>query len=96
MVTSPNEQGVVLIGCKDENKSSRNRIYQLIQKKGKLQWEQMNQTLKYPRYKAVSMLISDEIATCETIYSPLKRIIEKTMQTNLTFKKSFWNNNSFE
>ena len=90
MVTSPNGQGVVLIGCTDKNKSSRNNIYQLIQKMGKLQWKQMNQTLKYPRYKAVSMLIPDELATCDTIYSPLysKGIIETMMQKSLNFENS--------
>lgn len=88
MVTSPNGQGVVLLGCTD--KSSRYNIYQLIQKMGKLQWEQMNQTLKYPRSKAVSMLIPDELATCDTIYSPLysKGIIETMMQKSLNFENS--------
>ena len=74
MQTSPNGQGVVLLGCNDGTryyKDNLKYIYELQQNEGKLQWKQMNQTLTYPRYKTVSMLIPDELAICDTIVNSL-------------------------
>ena len=93
MQTSPNGQGVVLLGCNDGTryyKDNLKYIYELQQNEGKLQWKQMNQTLTYPRYKTVSMLIPDELAICDTIYTPLylQGIIEITALKNINYENT--------
>ena len=83
MLTSPDGQGVILLGCDDGTRNYKNTlkaIYELQQYEGKLQWKQINQTLTYPRTKTGSMYIPDELAICDTEYTPLylKGIIEIT------------------
>ena len=63
MITSPNGEGVILVGCFDMNNYSPN-IYELIHENGNLIWKIKPQKLKYPRTLTVSMLIPDEITTC--------------------------------
>ena len=63
MITSPNGEGVILVGCFDMNNYSQN-IYELIYENGNFIWKIKPQKLKYPRTLTVSMLIPDEITTC--------------------------------
>ena len=61
MVTSPNEQGVILIGCDEQNKS----IYELINNDGILSWKKMSQKLKYPnKSRPTVFFIPDDLVTC--------------------------------
>ena len=62
MVTSPNGQGAIMLGC------SRNPE-QLYEMKwdfdgASLQWSVMKQNLKYPKYETVAMLIPEEFTNC--------------------------------
>ena len=63
MITSPNGEGVILVGCFDMNNYSQN-IYELIYENGNFIWKIKPQKLKYPRTLTVTMLIPDEITTC--------------------------------
>ena len=63
MITSPNGEGLILVGCFDMNNYSQN-IYELIYENGNSIWKIKPQKLKYPRTLTVSMLIPDEITTC--------------------------------
>ena len=61
MVTSPNEQGVILIGCGEQNKS----IYELINNDGILSWKKMSQKLEYPnKSRPTVFFIPDDLVTC--------------------------------
>ena len=89
MLTSPDGQGVVLLGCDDGTRNYKNTlkaIYELQPYEGILQWKQMNQNLTYPRSQTVSMYIPDELAICDTIYTPLylQGIIEITALKNIS------------
>ena len=63
MVSSPNGQGVIVLGCREHSQS----LYQLYkdERSGMLSWRKMIQKLKYPRSDTVAMLVPDEIVTCK-------------------------------
>ena len=60
MVTSPDGQGVILLGC-DKNPES---IYELREIDGVFSWRKMSQKLKHPRTLSVAMSIPNEFVTC--------------------------------
>ena len=62
MVTAPNGDGVLLVGCNENNE----KIYKMSwSTNGEfLEWTTMKQTLKYPRELLVAMLIPDELTNC--------------------------------
>ena len=65
MVTSPNHDGVILVGCGEQIKTGgtnpTDSIYKLsFDPKGQLQWETMEQKLEFARYGAVAMFVPDE------------------------------------
>ena len=62
MVTSPDGQGVILLGCAQ----SRESIFQLTKKNnGQFSWNILPQKIQNPRYGSVAMLIPDEFANCK-------------------------------
>ena len=62
MITSPNGQGVVLLGCESDPKS----LYELTKiNGGELIWRKMVQELKYPRSYTLAMLVPDDLVTCK-------------------------------
>ena len=64
MVSSPNGQGVIILGCREQDHSQS--FYQLYKdRSGMLSWRKMIQKLKYPRSDTVAMLVPDEIVSCE-------------------------------
>ena len=65
MLTSPNHDGVILVGCGVQKNNGgtleTDSIYQLgFDPRGQLQWEIMEQKLEFARYGAVAMLVPDE------------------------------------
>ena len=60
MVTSPNGQGVILLGCESDPKS----LYEFTKINGELIWRKMVQELKYPRSYSLAMLVPDDLVTC--------------------------------
>ena len=61
MVTSPDGQGVILLGCYPNRES----LYELRKNNdGILAWTKLPQKLKYPRESTLAMLIPDEMASC--------------------------------
>ena len=64
MVTLPNDNEAVLVGCEDENLDFTEKIYKLTWQGEHLNWVTMAQELKYPRYDAVAMLVQNEITNC--------------------------------
>ena len=64
MVSLPNENEAVLVGCVDENHDITEKIYKLTWQGEHLKWVTMVQKLKYPRYGAVAMLVQNEITNC--------------------------------
>ena len=52
MITSPNKQSVILLGCKENPES----LYELIKTKGAFSWKKMSQKLTYSRYSTVAFL----------------------------------------
>ena len=67
MVPSPNGKGVILLGCRcnDPDHPFDNSIYELSTYNGILEWKTKTQKIKYPRYNSVSMLVPDELVTCQ-------------------------------
>ena len=62
MITSPNGQGVILLGCESDPKS----LYELTKTNGgELIWRKMVQELKYPRSYTLAMLVPDDLVTCK-------------------------------
>ena len=61
MVTSPNKQGVILLGCQE----NPNTIYELVNINGTLYWRKMIQELKYPRSYLYAIPIPDHLTTCD-------------------------------
>ena len=74
MITSPNGHSVFLFGCKENPES----IYELFNTEGNLSWRKLLQTLTYPRYNTVAMLIPDELVTCNNLESTT---VTSTMRT---------------
>ena len=64
LVTLPNDNEAVLVGCEDENYDITENIYKLTWQGEHLIWVIMAQKLKYPRYDAVAMLVQNEITNC--------------------------------
>ena len=64
MVTSPNGQGVMLVGCV-EHAQVTDTIYELVATNDTLVWRPMDQNLTYPRMNSVSVLVSDEFCIPE-------------------------------
>ena len=60
-MTSPNGDGVILLGCNEHRES----FFELTSKNGHLEWSKMQQNLKYQRYSSVAMLVPDDLVTCE-------------------------------
>ena len=61
MVTSPDGQGIILVGCSESNEA----IYELKNNEtGNLEWKLMTQKLQHPRSVTVAMLIPDELTNC--------------------------------
>ena len=60
MITSPDGNGVILLGCS----ASRDIIYELRIFNGDLEWIEISQKLKYPREHTVPMLIPDYLTNC--------------------------------
>ena len=60
MVTSPNGNGIILLGCYEK----RDAIYELSNTNGRFQWLEMTQKLQYPRTETVAMLIPDNLTNC--------------------------------
>ena len=61
MVTSPDGQGVILLGCYPNRES----LYELRKNNdGILAWTKLPQKLKYPRESTLAMLIPDEMVLC--------------------------------
>ena len=62
MVTSPDGQGVILLGCAQ----SRETLFQLTKKKnGQFSWNILPQKIQNPRYGSIAMLIPDEFTNCK-------------------------------
>ena len=59
MVTLPNENEAVLLGCWMEN------IYKLTWKGENLQWMSTGKSLQHPRDSAVAILLPDDMTDCE-------------------------------
>ena len=74
MINSPNGHSVFLFGCKENPES----IYELFNTEGNLSWRKLLQTLTYPRYNTVAMLIPDELVTCNNLESTT---VTSTMRT---------------
>ena len=74
LITSPNGHSVFLFGCKENPES----IYELFNTEGNLSWRKLLQTLTYPRYNTVAMLIPDELVTCNNLESTT---VTSTMRT---------------
>ena len=62
IVTSPNGQGAIMLGCY----RNPEQIYEMKwnYNGASLQWSVMKQTLKYPKYETVAMLIPEEFTNC--------------------------------
>jgi hypothetical protein len=60
MVTSPDGQGVIIIGGNFVDTS----IYKLICNELDCKWSEMEQNLQIGRYKHVAMMIPDNLTTC--------------------------------
>ena len=62
MITSPNSDGVILLGCFDY----RENIYQMApDSNGAFVWSKMKQTLKYPRTSGpIIAYIDDDLTNC--------------------------------
>ena len=71
LVTSPNHDGVILVGCGDQTNTgtlATDSIYKLsFDLNGQLQWETMKQKLEFARYGAVAMFVPDksEFVNCD-------------------------------
>ena len=66
MVTSPNGDGVVLLG--GYNSKAYKYSKAIIELKGTtLKWVTLNQTLRYPRKWHVALPIPDELTTCSEL-----------------------------
>ena len=62
MVTSPTEDGVILLGCEQNPEA----IYKMApDSNGALVWTKMKQKLKYPRSGPIVVSISDNQVTCQ-------------------------------
>ena len=63
MVTSPNGDGVILLGCSQ----NQDAIYKMApDSNGAFVWTKMKQKLKYPRtYQPIVAPIDDEQVTCQ-------------------------------
>ena len=61
-MTSPNGQGTIMLGCY----RNPEQIYEMKwnHNGASLQWSVMKQTLKYPKYETVAMLIPEEFTNC--------------------------------
>ena len=72
LVSTPNGEGVIIIGCSPHHYSSSNsltdKIYQLTwgNDGNELEWSTMTQTLQVARTDAVAMLIPDELTCCKS------------------------------
>ena len=60
MVTSPNGEGAIMLGCS----TNPEKIHIMKWNGYSLQWTLMKQTLKYPKYYTVAMLIPKELTSC--------------------------------
>ena len=61
MVTSPDGQGVILLGCAQ----SRETLFELTRKKnGQFSWNILPQKIQNPRYGSIAMLVPDELTNC--------------------------------
>ena len=60
MITSPDGHGIILLGCYE----SMDKIYELRNIDGDLQWNILPQKLKHPRTNTVTMLIPDDLTNC--------------------------------
>ena len=62
MVTSPTEDGVILLGCEQNPEA----IYKMApDSNGALVWTKMKQKLKYPRSGPIVVSIPDNQVTCQ-------------------------------
>ena len=64
MVTSPDGQGVILLGCYDDFGNISEVIYELKAMNDILTWEKMAQKMSRPKSRSVAMLVPDEITDC--------------------------------
>ena len=61
MITSPNQQSLILLGCEESPESS----YELINSRGNYSWRKMPQKLPYSNQTIVAFLIPDDVVTCK-------------------------------
>ena len=85
LITSPNKQSVILLGCKENPES----LYELIKTKGAFSWKKMSQKLTYGRHSTVAFLIPEDFVTCNdskstTITSTARSI----SQTDISISES--------
>ena len=68
MVSTPNGEGVIIVGCSTNIGSITDKIYQLTwgNDGNELEWTTMTQTLQVARTNAVAMLIPDELTCCKS------------------------------
>ena len=66
MVSTPNGEGVIIVGCSKTIGSTSDKIYQLTWGNDgtELEWSTMTQKLQVSRTNAVAMLIPDELTSC--------------------------------
>ena len=64
MVTSPDGQGVILLGCYPPSEQSSLMFQLRKNNNGILSWNEMPQKLKYPRTFSVAMLLPDYLVQC--------------------------------
>ena len=64
MVTSPDGQGVILLGCYPPSEQSSLMFQLRKNNNGFLSWNEMPQKLKYPRTFSVAMLLPDYLVQC--------------------------------
>ena len=85
MITSPNKQSVILLGCKENPES----LYELIKTNGVFSWKKMSQKLTYGRYSTIAFLIPETFVSCNdskstTITSTARSI----SQTDISISES--------
>ena len=66
MTTLPSGNEAVLIGCNDGNKNGLEKIFKVSWQGDELQWETLDQELKYPRNQAIAMIIPDSLTICKS------------------------------
>ena len=66
MTTLPSGNEAVLIGCNDGNKNGLEKIFKVSWQGDELEWETLDQELKYPRNQAIAMIIPDSLTICKS------------------------------